>query len=65
MFPEGGVGQVTQIGERLLRAADLLIERERSYEYFVFDLGEIVREINEKMANSLSLWSHSYRWGHT
>lgn len=65
MFPEGGIGQVTQIGERLLRAADLLIERERSYEYFVFDLGEIVREINEKMANSLSLWSHSYRWGHT
>lgn len=65
MFPEGGVGQVTQIGERLLRAADLLIERERSCEYFVFDLGEIVREINEKMANSLSLWSHSYRWSHT
>lgn len=56
---------MTQIGERLLRAADLLIERERSCEYFVFDLGEIVREINEKMTNSLSLWSHSYRWSHT
>ena len=65
MLPEGGVGQVTQIGERLLRAADLLIEREGSCEYFVLNLGEIVRKINEKMTNSLSLWSHSYRWGHT